>query len=119
MVTGPGPMILFRLQISVLVFLLTSSNAAGQNNYPLHIRCVDKDSSFIFSDLGLKSIFATRNDCVAYINQLQGYLQTKGFVTASLDSVKFDSAAAAIVLFAGSKYEWAQLDTKQIDPVVL
>ncbi len=112
-------MIIFRLQISVLVFWLISSNAAAQNNYPLYIRSIDKDSSFIFSQLGLKSAFATRNECVAYINQLPSFLQGKGYVTASLDSVTLDSASAAIVLFAGSKYEWAQLDTKKIDPAIL
>ena len=31
----------------------------------------------------------------------------------------YDSAFARIVLFIGDKYEWAQLDAKQIDPSVL
>src|SRR5688572_23834648 len=108
-----------RLQISVLVFLLICINAIGQNNYLLHIKSIDKDTVFIISGLGVKTAFATRNECVSYINQLPGYLQAKGYVTASLDSIHYDSAFARIVLYTGDKYEWTQLDASQIDPAVL
>ncbi|MGZ8509275.1 MAG: hypothetical protein ACXWWA_02815 [Chitinophagaceae bacterium] len=108
-----------RLQISVLLFLLIGSNAIGQTNYRLHIRSIDKDTAFISSGLDLKTAFVTRNECVNYINQLPAYLQAKGYVTASLDSIQYDSAFARIVLYTGDKYQWRQLDASQIDPPVL
>lgn len=91
----------------------------AQSKYPLRIYPVDKDSSFILSGLGIKTEFGSRNDCVSYISQLPDYLQTKGFVTASVDSIYFDSLYAGIVLYVGNRYEWANLDTRQIDPSVL
>ena len=116
---GDEVMTKLRLQISFLVSLLICINSAGQNNYPLHIRGIDKDSAFIISELALKTAFTTRNDCVSYINQLPGYLQAKGYVTSSLDSIIYDSSFARIVLYTGEKYEWAQLDVSQVDPSVL
>lgn len=114
----PG-MTKLRRQISVLLFLLIGNNVIGQTNYLLHIRSIDKDSVFISSGLDLKTAFLTRNECVSYINQLPAYLQAKGYVTASLDSIHYDSAFARIVLYTGDKYEWTQLDASQIDPSVL
>lgn len=108
-----------RLQISFPFFLLLYNCSMGQNKYPLHISPVDKDSIFIVADLGVKTDFNTRTDCINYISQLPAYLQAKGYVTVSLDSILFDSAYAKVVLYVGSKYEWANLDTKQIDPSLL
>ena len=92
---------------------------AAQNKYSLFIRAIDKDSAFEVSTLGLQTTFNSRGDCTRYINQIPATLQAKGFVTASLDSIIYDSAFARIVLYIGNKYEWAQLETKQIDPSVL
>lgn len=108
-----------RLQISVLVFLLICITAAGQNNYPLHIRSIDKDSAFLVLDLGVKTAFTYRNDCINYINQLPAYLQAKGYVTAALDSIRYDSAFASIVLYVGDRYAWAQLDASRLDASML
>jgi outer membrane protein assembly factor BamA len=108
-----------RLQISVLVFVLAALKVAGQNNFPLHLRGVDRDSAELVSALGLKTSFNNRYDCIAYINQLPQYMQQKGFVTASLDSVIYDSLFVRVVLYAGERYEWAHLDAGQINPSIL
>lgn len=107
-----------KLQISVVV-LLWCLHSAGQKNYSLHISGVDKDSVFIVSQLEVSNAFNTRNECVAYINQLPALLQARGYVTASIDSITYDSAYARLVLFVGDKYEWAELDSKSVDPAVL
>ncbi|RYF92789.1 MAG: hypothetical protein EOO00_06905, partial [Chitinophagaceae bacterium] len=80
---------------------------------------VDRDTSELISDLGLKTSFSNRNDCIAYINQLPQLLQQKGYVTASLDSIVYDSAFARVVLYRGDKYEWAQLDASHINASIL
>jgi outer membrane protein assembly factor BamA len=108
-----------RLQISVLVFHLFSLNAIGQNNYSLLIKGVDRDSSFLVSNFSLSTSFVSRIDCVEYINKLPGYLQTKGYFTASLDSIHYDSTFAQVVLFLGEPYKWVSLNTKRVDPSLL
>jgi outer membrane protein assembly factor BamA len=108
-----------RLQISVLVSLLLHFHLSAQSNYMLHIRGVDKDSVFLIDNLGIPASFATRTACVEYINQLPAVLRTKGYVTASLDSVHYDSSFAKVVLFTGDIYQWAQIDAAQVDIAIL
>jgi outer membrane protein assembly factor BamA len=108
-----------RLQIPVLVFLLLYLPGLTQKNYDLHIRGIDKDSAILVSQLGLQTTFPSRFSCIEYINKLPGYLQSKGYVTASLDSVQYDSSFARIVLYAGESYKWAQLDAKEVDIALL
>ena len=54
-----------------------------------------------------------------YINRLPGYLQSKGYVTASIDSLHYDSSFASMTLFIGQPYLWAQLNVRQVDPSLL
>src|SRR4029077_13473314 len=106
-----------RLLISIPAFLL-SIRLSAQNHYSLTIRCVDKDSAFIAS-AGIPAGFPSRMACIQYVNQLPGALQSKGYITASLDSVHFDSASASVVLFAGDIYKWAQIDVSHVDASLL
>lgn len=112
-------MLIFRLQISVLVFLLPGIYLSAQNNYQLSIRSVDKDAAFLSSQLGLQTTFAHRSACLEYINQLPAKLQSKGYVTHSIDSLKLDSLSAFMVLYVGQLYRWAQLDIKSVEPDLL
>ena len=87
---------------------------SAQNNYPVYLRGVDKDSAWIVSQTGLQTSFSSRMACTEYITNLTGFLQSKGYVTASVDSLQYDSAFARIVLFIGELYRWVQLDAKNI-----
>ena len=109
----------FRLQIWVILFLLVDLSLKAQNEYSLYIRPIDRDSAFLSSNLGLRTAFRTRSECSSYIHSIPATLQAKGYVTASLDSIHYDTTFARVVLYVGSKYEWAKLETKQIDPSVL
>ncbi|WP_276499938.1 POTRA domain-containing protein [Terrimonas pollutisoli] len=108
-----------RLQILVTAFLLICMKAAGQSGYPLLLNGVDRDSAFLAASVGIKTNFDSRNECISYINDLPATLIAKGYVTASLDSILYDSAFARIALYLGEQYQWAQLDAKQIDASIL
>ncbi|OQY95735.1 MAG: hypothetical protein B6D37_04580 [Sphingobacteriales bacterium UTBCD1] len=112
-------MIKLRLQISALVFYLFCLDASGQNNYNLFIKGVDKDSAFLVSNFTLSTSFSSRIECAEYINKLPAYLHTNGYVTASLDSIEYDSAFARVVIFLGTSYRWVLLDTRNVDPPLL
>lgn len=108
-----------KLQISVLVVLWLALPAMAQRNYPLLLKGVDKDSAFLADQLGIPAQFPTRDACIAYINKLPDLLQAKGFVTASIDTLRYDSAFARLVVYAGEQFRWAQLDTRSVDPNLL
>jgi outer membrane protein assembly factor BamA len=110
----------FRLQISLLVFgLLCIIHGSAQIKYDLRLRGVDKDSATIVSKTGIQTSFTSRSACEEYINRLPGYLQSKGYVTASIDSLNYETVFARMVLFAGELYLWAQLDVKYVEPSLL
>ena len=109
----------FRLQISVLVFSLLSIYTSAQTKYQLYIHGVDKDSAQLVKELDIQTEFISRFACTDYITKLSGLLQAKGYVTASIDSLQYDSLAARMVLFTGNRYLWAQLDTKNVEPALL
>ena len=91
-----------------------------QKIYTLHYKIADKDSSNKkIQQLGLKTLFETKNDATFYINKLPETLLNKGFPTASVDSVLYDSTFAIVKIYLGRKYTWAQISTDSIDPFVL
>lgn len=87
--------------------------------YHLAVRGVDRDSAFITGNLGIVTSFSNRFACIEYVTQLPASLQSKGYVTASLDSVFYDTASARLVLFVGDIYKWTQIDASGIDPSLL
>ncbi|MCG2614145.1 hypothetical protein LZZ85_07625 [Terrimonas sp. NA20] len=102
-----------------LLILLSCLSVKGQGSYPLQLRAVDKDTVFLTSTLGIRTLFDSRNECIAYMNELTPLLQMKGYVTASIDSLFFDSASARTVIYIGDRYEWGKLDAGQVDPAIL
>jgi outer membrane protein assembly factor BamA len=102
-----------------LVIILIQNISFGQTNYFLNARSVDKTPEFLKDDLGLQTEFATRALCIDYVNKLPSFLQAKGFVNASLDSIFFDTASAKLVLYLGQQYKWAHINIASADPQVL
>jgi outer membrane protein assembly factor BamA len=108
-----------KLQISAFILLWLTSDVLSQNEYPLRLRGIDKDSAFLASQFGIPPSFTSRPACIDYINKLPGYLQSKGYVTASIDSLRYDSTYASLVLYIGDIYRWAKLDASAVDPILL
>ena len=94
--------------LSFFYFFSVSFIAASQNEYSLRI--VHIDSAATSAPLpGLRASFSNKQQCHAYILQIVPLLHTRGYVTASVDSIRFDSTAASIHLFAGQQYKWQYL----------
>lgn len=104
--------------VFTLIICLVHVPASAQEKYTLNINAVDKDSDFL-NTIGLQNSFSSRTACVDYINKLPSLLQMKGFVTASFDSLKYDSSSARLVLFLGETYHWTEINTDQVDPSLL
>lgn len=108
----------FSIQISVLVSLLSCLSVYSQS-YKLEVQTYDKDPATVVSQLNIQTSFPSRFICTEYIRQLPGLLQAKGYVTASIDSVQYDSSSARIVLFTGELYKWARIDASKVEPSLL
>ncbi len=95
----------------------TTNNEPG--SYPLMTRGIDRDSLFLHDILAIPINFSSRSECIAYVNRLPAEIQAKGYINVSLDSIRFDSAGAMVVIYIGDKYQWAAVDAKGIQPSVL
>jgi len=105
--------------VIVFSFLTIHVSAIAQNKYQVNIKAVDRDSSFLKNELGLQNSFASQIEAQQYIGQLPALLHAKGYVTASVDSIRMDSSFAYLVLFLGKAYRWALIDVSHVDPAVL
>ena len=99
----------------VVVFIAHPSDA----QYQLRINYVDKDTSFHPPALKLQTSFANRMLCADYINKLPAQLNTKGYLSASVDSVHYDTSFASIQLYLGIQQHWAQLRVDSVDKIAL
>src|SRR5262245_16575621 len=109
----------FPAALLFLSAILIQAISFGQASYHLSATCIDKDPDFLKNEIGLQTEFPARASCVQYVNKLPALLQSKGFVTASIDSVFFDSSSAKLVLYLGQRYKWAHIQTSAADPQVL
>lgn len=124
-ITRTGPGYLFYHLFLVVISCFHAFGVFAQTKYPLFIHLTGKDNTDTIGhtaklkQLRLTTSFPTKSLCIDYINKLPGLLSGKGFPTASVDSVYFDSVSAHIDLYLGQQYKWAQINTNQVDPVVL
>ncbi|HEV8285102.1 MAG TPA: POTRA domain-containing protein [Chitinophagaceae bacterium] len=103
----------------LFAYILLSLCADAQEKYELNIKAIDKDSAFLINTIGLQNSFSSRATCIEYVNKLPSILQSKGYVTASLDSLQYDTMSARIVLFLGEAYHWVQLNTDHVNTSIL
>ena len=96
-------------------FLPTANCQLPTANYQLHLQFIDKDKSFDPAPLKLQTGFANKALCTAYINALPALLGTRGYPTASVDSITEKENYIAIKLFLGKQYRWIKLTPGNIE----
>jgi outer membrane protein assembly factor BamA len=97
--------------------LLLGHWAAAQSSYGVQYQVVDSASQQ--ENAELKREFTTRSAAIDYLYKLPAALQSQGFISASIDSMRFDSLQARVQLFLGARYQWAQVATHPADEDVL
>lgn len=104
-------------------FLITASITCAQVTkdlpYRLNIQFVDKDNSFNAEPLKLQKAFAGKAACNIYIQGIVTLLSSKGYPTASVDSVFENENATTIYLFLGKQYQWIKLTPDGIEKAAM
>lgn len=103
----------------ILLALAGQAQSTKKTAYPLTIQLVDKDNSFNLEPLKLQTGFAGRTQCREYVNGLTVLLSSKGFPTASVDSIFESDADTRIHLFLGKQYQWIRLEPVGIDQAAM
>ena len=104
-----------KLKHLFLVFAVLTVTAEAQLPYTVH---------YVAADAGIlserpDSLFASQAAAMAFVANLPVVLQSKGFVTASVDTSVFDSASAIVHLYLGRQYKWARILTEEKDAAIL
>ena len=112
---------LFPVLLCAGIFLSVTAKAQAPKTtlYQLQIKSVDKDSSFNWQPLKLQTGFANKTLCSNYINGLITLLSSKGYPTASVDSIFEYENFTIIHLFLGKQYQWIKLKPDGIEKPAL
>jgi outer membrane protein assembly factor BamA len=89
--------------------------AQASAQYQLRVHYLDKDTAFQPQALKLQTSFTSQVLCEEYINKLPALLNSKGYASASIDTVQYDSSFAKIELYLGTQQNWVQLKTVGIE----
>jgi outer membrane protein assembly factor BamA len=100
------------LYLCVAIFFLQLTTIA--QNVFLEIQLVDKSNTTI-KELGLKNQFANLQSCIEFTDKLPAVLQSKGFLSASIDTIIKHDATVKAKIFLGEKYIWHQLKVDEND----
>jgi outer membrane protein assembly factor BamA len=99
-----------------LAVLLIHMAAYTQTGYPVHY--LTEDSTAV-TRMELQKSFASKGAAIQYITKVPALLQGQGYITASIDSTRFDSLQAIVHLYLGQRYEWASIKTSPDDAALL
>jgi len=104
-----------------LLITTLNTNAQGTKNLPyqLNIQFVDKDNSFNVEPLKLQKAFTGKAACNTYIQGLTSLLSSKGYPTASVDSIFERENSTTIHLFLGKQYQWIKLTPDGIEKAAM
>lgn len=92
------------------IFFLTVFCVGRAQSYTIHYNTSDEDSS-VLSSAGLERQFPGKNEAALYCIKLPSLLQSKGYITASIDSMRLDSLSAYVSLYVGQQYRWTKINT--------
>jgi outer membrane protein assembly factor BamA len=103
--------------LAAISFLTTFCIGKAQS-YSVYYRTLEGDTSFQ-QKLSLQRDFSSQTEAALYIVQLPFLLQGKGYITASVDSVQYDSLFARATVYLGEQYKWAKISTSEQDAAIL
>lgn len=103
-----------------LIFIfIFAGNALCQKKYSVDYVLSGKDTAWKTVSAALKTTFDNKQDAAIYLITLPKILLNKGFPAASVDSVRYDSTFAKVLLYLGEPYKWARINTDSVDKEVL
>jgi outer membrane protein assembly factor BamA len=109
-----------KLRLSGLItLLLLASIRPAHAQYALHVKLNSPDSILRAPLLGIPASFKDRAVCTEYIYKLTDLLRTKGFTSASVDSIQFDTTSAFLRLYIGERFTWSDIRTRNADAELL
>ena len=104
-----------------LMVLLIGSLLTMQLNAQLQLQIEPVEEKVDLSVLGirLENNFKSRQSLFAYLEQLPVILQSKGYLSASIDSIAEKDTLIVAYLFLGKQYQWQEVNIQPEDWLLL
>src|SRR5687767_10341771 len=94
-----------------LFLAITVLTITAQAQYPVQYVAVDS----VTGGPVLPASFPSQTEAMGYIARLTELFQSLGFITASVDSTRFDSSSATVHYYLGKRYRWTRIRTDAAD----
>ncbi len=105
----------FKKYILAWACIMLMYTAMSQDNYLVRYHLSHKDTLVTPQSLGFRMGFSSRDECILYIESMGNQQRTKGYITFSMDSVRYDSLEAEAWVYPGEQYQWASISIKPED----
>lgn len=92
----------------IVLLSFVCRRADAQKKISIHISPVGQSTTFI-TNLNIDTVFNSKLLASQYIQHLPSLLASRGYIAASVDTVKEDSSFFTLQLFVGQKYVWKNL----------
>ncbi|MFT6148451.1 MAG: outer membrane protein assembly factor BamA [Saprospiraceae bacterium] len=102
-----------------IISLLISTNISAQDSLRLTITSIDKTENSLIETIEYKTNFSQIVRLQKQLNEIVTTLQSKAFLTASIDSISRKKNHFEVFLFIGEQYKWAKLKNGNIDELFL
>jgi len=102
-----------------IFFLFLFVNVSAQDTLKLRIKTIDKNEIFVKENIEIDTIFTQLPILENALNQLITNLQSKAYLTASVDSISKQGNRVEAYIFVGEKYRWAKLINGNIEAFFL
>jgi len=97
--------------------LLLTKIVFSQNNYRLQL--VSTDNELFLKKIKYKTSHSSKTSITKELNLVYASLINEGFISASIDSVLYDSLICTAYVFIGEKYKWTKLKHNKTDQALL
>ena len=101
---------------AILLSLIVLKTIAQEKH---NLTVINTDSASIFKRINYKKQFANKDLVYKETNKIYVSLINEGFISASVDSIKNDSANYKAYISAGNKYNWVKLSYDKKDQAVI
>ncbi|MBO6517600.1 MAG: hypothetical protein JJ975_13720 [Bacteroidia bacterium] len=106
--------LLFLGKVLLLLALLGWSNfSIAQTAYSIQFSTNGVSDSLFLRKLDVPTRFNNLNEAKATLNQILGEARQSGYLSASFDSVKYDSTQITADFHLGNRYKWTRLRTSK------
>lgn len=107
------------IHLLIVTFIISFSLKAKSQSIHLDITTTNPSEYKTIDNLSIKTQFVNSLQCKQYLNELIPLLNAKGYIAASIDSIRDKKDSIAIVLFLGKKYIWKDIAISNEDAYLL